>query len=266
MHHVAVYTEQWLGYISSLFGGFSLCYCSVEVCSDACSMRKAYDFLDNKRLWVYHFDSSTIIRITSWMSLTSLQNTVCVFLFSSGSLLNIGMVFWQVFVSDRIRTEENKWIKNLKYNLISEPDQTSIRGKRRKKRKGVKLIKHYLLICQNLEPFSFNLSRFSAAYTCSTLCIGSDHLYPCGSPFVPFTWRHLQWGHIYRTPTLAVHNPPEPKQMSVSKWAMVLIFLSFFHSFLLPDEGWSPQNRYLDTPALRSVTEYYTLSATWNKT
>lgn len=64
-------------------------------------------------------------------------------------------------------------------------------------------------------------------------CIAPSYLCPCGSPFVPFTWRHLQWGHIYRTPTLAVHNPPGPQRTSVSKWAIALIFL-FFSIYSLP--------------------------------
>lgn len=48
---------------------------------------------DNKRLW----DASTIIRITSWMSLTLLQNTACIFfsLFSTGE--NWIIKYWNGF-------------------------------------------------------------------------------------------------------------------------------------------------------------------------
>lgn len=42
--------------------------------------------------------------------------------------------------------------------------------------------------------------------------------------FVLFKWWHLQWGHINRTPNLAVHNLP------VSEWAKSLLF------FVPPDE------------------------------
>lgn len=53
------------------------------------------------------------------------------------SLLNIGMVFWQVFVDDMIRTENNKPSQLDKKNLKKEPGQTSIR---KKKKKCAKLI------------------------------------------------------------------------------------------------------------------------------
>ena len=96
----------------------------------------------------------------------------------------------------------------------------------------MKVIKLYLVICQSFTPFI--LSLVFLLHICKMLCIVPSYHRPCGSPFVPFTWRHLQWGHIYRTPTLAVHNPPEPKQTSVSKWAMALIFLFFF---ILPFPG-----------------------------
>lgn len=42
--------------------------------------------------------------------------------------------------------------------------------------------------------------------------------------FVLFKWWHLQWGHINRTPNLAVHNLP------VSEWAKSFLF------FVPPDE------------------------------
>lgn len=42
--------------------------------------------------------------------------------------------------------------------------------------------------------------------------------------FVLFKWWHLQWGHINRTPNLAVHNLP------VSEWAKSFLF------FMPPDD------------------------------
>lgn len=97
---------------------------------------------------------------------------------------------------------------------------------------------------------------------------------PCSSPFVLFTWRHLQWGHIYRTPSLAVNIPSRPKRhLSVND--LLLSFYSFLQSTLplIPAARWriksltpSLWGRHSASVILCCVTEYYTLSATWNMT
>lgn len=121
---------------------------------------------------------------------------------------------------------------------------------------GKKCVKLKCLICQNLKYFVSFLDVFLLHTFTQRL-----------SPFVPFTLWHLQWGHIYRTPTLAVHNPlpGQNRRLSVNELSSSLFFQSSL-ALLTPAPSHLSGE---DTPASvipPGVTEYYTLSATWNMT
>lgn len=240
MHHVAVYTEQWLGYISSLFGDFSLCYCSVEVCSDSCSMRKAYFFRIIKdsgmrlSLWLIYHHQNNIMNIPHFTT------KYCGFFLFSGGKYQITIKYWNGVLAGLCWWRDKDGRKQTFIKKGGKKQQNLIIRPSAEKKKN----KMLSLISQNFKHFISFLDIVFLQLACHMLCAAPSYHYPCGSPFVPFTWRHLQWGHIYRTPTLVVHNPPGQKWTSVSKWAIVLIFVFSFSllspSLLPPDEGWSP--------------------------
>lgn len=85
------------------------------------------------------------------------------------------------------------------------------------------------------------------------LCIAPCYLYPYGSPFVPFTWWHLQWGHIYRTPTLAVHNPLWAKFGHLSVNELWLSSFSFFFTYSFPLSCCLMKDEVLNSSAATSL-------------
>lgn len=101
MHHVAVYTEQWLGNNSLLLGG-------------VIQLRRV--LMPALRLWgsslrlIYH-NRNHIMNVPHLL-FTKYYMMFCFLVDSVGSLFNIGMVFWQDFaVTGRRRSGENKLSK-----------------------------------------------------------------------------------------------------------------------------------------------------------
>lgn len=189
MHHVAVYTEQWLGYIFFTLEGFTLLlfrrgvfWCLLYEESLLCQ--------NNKILGC----SSVIIRITPWKPLTSLQNTPFLILFQrresdrwNGVL--VGRCWWQ----------EKDWRK------------------------------------QSLEKLARNnKTQFASTWNPSayhaTECMAPCYLYPV---FVPFTWWHLQWSHIYRTPCLAVAPWAKTTMLSANELWLIFPFFQYPLSYSL---------------------------------
>lgn len=170
------------------------------------------------------------------MSLTSLRNTVY-FFFSNGEN-QVTIKYWSGVLAGLRWWQVKDWRKQNLYSWIKK-QQNLIRTPSAEERKQVKVIKWYPINLPKFQTLHI-LSNISTAYLqhavhCTQLPLPLWFTI-CPVYLATSTMRsYLQDTHS------CCSKAPEPKQTSVSKWAMALIFLfSSIYSFLLPDEGWSP--------------------------